>query len=100
MKKTSTHASLVALGHGDDVLVLGADRHRFLLLGDLLDGPELIAQRGGPLELQILGSLVHLAGEGAEHVVVLAFEEEHDLVDDLAVLLLRGVADAGGERSA
>ena len=60
MKKTWTQASSPpaspsVAGEAEDVLVRRPDALDELLLGDALDGLELVAEQGGALELQRLG---------------------------------------------
>ena len=89
------HPRLVALlRHGDDVRVLVAQRHDLLVLADALDGLHLVAEAGGALELEALGSLVHAVVQLPHDVRRLALEEHEHLLDDLHVVAAVRIADA------
>ena len=84
-----------ARGDSDDV-----DRADRALVGRLplrqvADGDEPVAVARGLLELLPLGGVVHLLLELAQHGPRLAGEELDHALDDLAVVLLRDVPDAG-----
>ena len=90
------HAGAVALaGESEDVEVFLARGGEHLAFDGALDGANLVAQHGSPLEVERLGSGVHLSTQAVEHVRRLPFEEERDLVDDLGVLLLGAVGGTG-----
>ena len=78
---------IVLLGGGDALLLL-----------ELVDGGELVAQAGGGFELLGFGGGHHARGERALQLGVAAFEEELRVADGLRVGLGRGEAfDAGAE---
>ena len=65
-----------------------------LALVDLFDSLNLVAQRGGALELQRLGRLYHPRLDAAHDLVGLALEEHRHLVYDLVVVGAVHLADA------
>ena len=84
------------LDERDHVGVGAVAQHHGLLLQRLGERAEVVAEPGGLLEVQRLGGGVHLPldalGEGGR----VAGHEVAEVVDDLAVLLGRHVADARG----
>ena len=94
------HPGLVGvLGHSDDVQVAsGVGIYLDLLLQDnLFDTADLVAEDSGAFELELFRGVAHLLAEVAGHHFGIAFHEHDDLVDDFGVLLLGGVAGAGGD---
>ena len=71
-----------------------------MLLGDALDGGELVAEDRGALEVELFGGLAHRVAELLDDDGAFAVEEEHGLVDHLAVLVGRAVGGAGGDAAA
>src|SRR5881227_1406478 len=65
------------------------------LLDHLLGGLQAVAQVGGPLELEVVGRLVHLPPQVVHHAPVLPLEEAHHVIDDLAVGRVVDQPDAG-----
>ncbi len=69
-----------------------------LLLLELVDGGELVAEAGGGFELLGFGGGDHAAGEGALKLGVAAFEKELGVLDGVGVELGGGESfDAGAE---
>ena len=81
-------------GQGYDIQILRAEVEHLLALVDLLDGPELVAEHGRPLELQAFGGLLHAAAYRFDDAVGLTLQEQHHLIDDLGVLVPVYRADA------
>ena len=75
------------LGHGDVVEILQRRQDDLLLLGDALRRLEPVAVKRSQLELQVFGGAAHLLLELAQHLVAVAFEELHQLLDGLAVFV-------------
>lgn len=83
------------VGERDHVGVGAVAEHHCLLLHGPAQGGDVVAQPRGPLELQLLAGLGHLAFELADHRVGAPGHEVTEAVDDLPVPLGRDVADAG-----
>src|SRR5699024_7182237 len=81
---------------GDEVGVGAVAEDDGLLLHDLVDRLEVIAQTGRALELELPGGLLHLPGELPDHLVGVAVHEGDETVDDVAVLLRGHAPDARG----
>ena len=79
---------------GKHVGIRGIREHHRLLLHCLLHGLQLITQARGPLEVQVLGGLLHLAAHPAQHGLGVARQKATELVDECAVLVLGNLADA------
>ena len=71
----------------DDLLAFGHAAHRH----------DAIAQMRGGLVVQATGRVRHLRIEPLEQPVLLAFEKQHDLVDELVVFRFALIADARRE---
>ena len=85
---------VLAAGQGYVVLVLEVEGVDFLGLRDPVDGAYLVPEGCCTLELESLCGLVHAGTEVLDYGLVLPFEEEDDLVDDFAVLVLGRRPDA------
>ena len=95
------HHRLVAVHRDAEGVELGVDGvGGDLLLGDALDGGQLVAQRRRPLEVELVGRLAHRIVQLLDHHRTLAVEEEHRLVDHLAVFVGRAVGGAGRDAAA
>ena len=77
--------------HIVDILQRG--RHDLLLFGDTLRRLQAVAIERGQLELQVLSGAAHLLLELIQHLVAVALQELHQLLDRLAVLLAALRAD-------
>ncbi len=84
------------LGQRDDVGVGAVAEHDRLLLQRPLQRAEVVAQPGRALEVLGVAGLVHLALDALDERTGLAGHEVAEVVDDLAVLVGRHVADARG----
>ena len=80
---------------GEDVGLLNPLRIDRLVGGDVREGGEAIAEACRPLELELRGGLLHQALVQAPHVLALAAQEAHGLVDEAAVVLERDLSRAG-----
>ena len=90
------HAGIaVVAGERDHVFVSWRGAEHFLRLGGLFDGPDLVAQIGGALELQVLCRRLHALGQVAHDSRLLAFEEQHHIADRLAIVAAVGQPRAG-----
>ena len=86
----------VALGRdADHVDRAGLAPVRALPLGEVLDREEPVAVARRVLEALVRGRLAHLPLQLAHDRLRVAGEEVDHALDDLAVVLLRDVADAG-----
>ena len=83
------------VGECDDVGVVVARGDDPLVLGDRLDGADLVAERGGALELEGVAGRLHLLPQLALDALGIAVQELDDLADHLAVFGAVGGADAG-----
>ena len=83
------------LGERDHVGVGAVAQHHRLLLQRLGEGAEVVAQARRLLEVERLGGGVHLPLDAPGERGGVAGHEVAEVVDDLAVLLGRHVADAG-----
>ena len=84
----------LVLGEGDDVGVRAVAEHHGLALHRPAQRAEVVAQPGGPLELQLLGGGLHAPFQLAHQPVGAAGEELAEVVDDVAVLVRGDPADA------
>ena len=62
MQHADARAGL-SLHKGDNVQLCERTGNHMLPGAQLLDGPQTVAQHGGPLELELFGGFVHLLGE-------------------------------------
>ncbi len=85
---------VVLPGDADQVELGPGEGGHLLALHRPLDGPDLVAQHGGPLVLGPLGGVGHLAGERLDERLLAALEEELHLLDVGAVGVLRDRLDA------
>ena len=86
----------LVLGQGEDVGVGGVGQHHGRLLEHPLERPDVVAQPGGPLEVELGGGALHLLGQAGHEPAGLTGHEVAEVLGDLAVA--RGVdpADARG----
>ena len=82
------------VGEGDHVGVGAVAEHHGLLLHGPAQRRDVVAQAGGPLELQLLAGVEHLLLQPADHGVGAARHEVAETVDDLPVLVGGDAADA------
>ena len=90
------HGLILQLRRGEHVRLglLGEDGH--LLLVQPLDGPYLVPEPGGPLELQVFGRFRHLAFQFREHLLRAPLQEGDDLLHVSVIGLPAHLAGAGG----
>ena len=72
---------------GDEVSVSSIREHHCLLLHELVNGPQVIAQASRELEFEVLGSLFHFLGETLAHWRGVAVHKADELIDRLTVFL-------------
>ncbi len=82
------------LGNREDVLVAPQRGDAVVPDGDKLDGLHLVAKHGSTLEVEPLGSLLHLLGERIQHLSPLALQEEKRAVHRPPILLAADGTDA------
>src|SRR2546422_668403 len=78
------------------VEVLVAVGHHLLLLDGLVHAGQPVPQPGGPLELEGVGGVPHLALEAADDGPGLALEELDEVGHQVVVVGVVDLADAGG----
>src|SRR5690606_19604454 len=81
--------------HGDDVGILDLRKVDVLLLGDMRQRPDAVAQRGGGLEVERFGGSLDPLAPGVENVTVAAAEEVARLVHQRQIVGLRDALNAG-----
>ena len=89
------HAGLTLRSRdGDEVHVDARTPHDFLRFGDASNGNDAVAQPRRRLKIEMLRRVGHFVLEAADERVLLAFEEQHDLVDEPVVVVFGLIADA------
>ena len=89
------HARLaLAARDGHQVHVQPRTPNDFLRFGHATNGDDAVAQTCGRFEVVVFRSRTHLGLQTRDQCVLLAFEKEHDLIDQAVVVVLRLVADA------
>ena len=89
------HARLaVRAGHGDHIRVDVVAGDNFLFFDHPLDGLNLVAQCGCPLEVQRLGCLAHIGAQPGDDRFGATLQELPQIIDHLAVAGLVDGADA------
>jgi hypothetical protein len=89
-------AGLAALGmQGEDIRLFQSLGIDLLFLGDGGERADPVTQARGPLELHVVGGLLHLLGHAGDHRPALAAQEVLRLLDQLAVVLQAYEAGAG-----
>ena len=86
----------LVIGERDDIGVGAVAEHHGLLLHGPAQRADVVAQPGGPLELQVVGRLRHPPLQLPDEVVGAAGEEVAEVLDDLAVLRRRRPARRTG----
>ena len=94
MQHADTRAGL-SLHERDDIQLRERTRDNVLLGAQLLDGPQAVAQHGGPLELELFGGFVHFLGQLTLELFRIALEQRNRLLYQ-RVIFLR--ADLSGTR--
>ena len=87
----------LVLGEGEDVGVGGVAEHDGVLLQRPLEGADVVAQPGGPLEVQLGGRGPHLPLELADEPVGVAGHEVAEVLGQRPVLLLVTRSTQGAE---
>ncbi|GAB4002408.1 hypothetical protein GCM10029992_40550 [Glycomyces albus] len=84
------------VGDGHDVAVDVVGEDDDLLLDDLVEGRDVVAQSGGLLEVEVLGGGLHLGEQPPADRGGVAGHEGAEAVDEFAVLLGGDAPDARG----
>ncbi len=85
----------LVLRQGEHVRVRGVREHDRVALQGALQGTEVVAQPGRPLEVELGGGGAHLRLQTSGEALGVAGEEVGDVVDELPVLLGAHPPDAG-----